>query len=169
MGFARPPHQVAAQVDDVDAWARVRDAACRRLQRRRPRRAHRGSPTSDAGTGPFLSDLHWPEHDLQPLCSEVVMFAPDSLLHWGFRDSTFADHARQKIDLRTPGPSPPVSCRPGGSRGLDADTGGVRKKNSSFLYNATRTMYEREGFIYDRPKGQGNCVMVREVAPSIRD
>ncbi|WP_268760891.1 hypothetical protein [Cellulomonas sp. Leaf395] len=34
-----------------------------------------------------------------------------------------------------------------------AHAGGVRKKNSSFLYNGTRTMYEREGFIYDRPKG----------------
>lgn len=50
--------------------------------------------------------------------------------------------------------------------GYPHDTGGVRKKNSSFLYNGTRTMYEREGFSYDRPKGQGNCVMVREVAPS---
>ena len=30
-------------------------------------------------------------------------------------------------------------------------------------------MYEREGFTYNRPKGQGNCVMVREVAPSTRD
>ena len=50
--------------------------------------------------------------------------------------------------------------------GYPHDTGGVRKKNSSFLYNATRTMYEREGFTYDRPKGQGNCVMVRQVAPS---
>jgi hypothetical protein len=49
--------------------------------------------------------------------------------------------------------------------GYPHDTGGVRKKNSSFLYNGTRTMYEREGFTYDRPKGQGNCVMVREVAP----
>jgi hypothetical protein len=47
--------------------------------------------------------------------------------------------------------------------GYPHDTGGVRKKNSSFLYNGTRTMYEREGFTYDRPKGQGNCVMVREV------
>ncbi len=53
--------------------------------------------------------------------------------------------------------------------GYPHDTGGVRKKNSSFLYNGTRTMYEREGFTYDRPKGQGNCVMVREVAPSPRD
>ena len=49
--------------------------------------------------------------------------------------------------------------------GYPHDTGGVRKKNSSFLYNGTRTMYEREGFTYDRPKGLGNCVMVREVAP----
>jgi hypothetical protein len=52
--------------------------------------------------------------------------------------------------------------------GYPHDTGGVRKKNSSFLYNGTRTLYEREGFTYDRPKGQGNCVMVREVAPSTR-
>jgi hypothetical protein len=52
--------------------------------------------------------------------------------------------------------------------GYPHDTAGVRKKNSSFLYNGTRTMYEREGFTYDRPKGQGNCVMVREVAPSTR-
>ena len=33
------------------------------------------------------------------------------------------------------------------------------KVSSSFLYNGTRTMYERVGFIYDRPKGLGNCVM----------
>jgi GNAT superfamily N-acetyltransferase len=49
--------------------------------------------------------------------------------------------------------------------GYPHDTGGVRKKNSSFLYNGTRTLYEGEGFTYDRPKGLGNCVMVREVAP----
>ena len=52
--------------------------------------------------------------------------------------------------------------------GYPHDTGGLRKKNSSFLYNGTRTMYEREGFTYDRPKGQGNCVMMREVAPNTR-
>ena len=34
-----------------------------------------------------------------------------------------------------------------------------KKISSSFLYNATRTMYERLGFTYQRPKGQGNCVM----------
>ncbi|NYD42227.1 GNAT family N-acetyltransferase [Nocardioides panaciterrulae] len=35
--------------------------------------------------------------------------------------------------------------------GYPHDTGGIRKKNSSFLYNGTRAMYEREGFTYDRP------------------
>lgn len=38
---------------------------------------------------------------------------------------------------------------------LDPD----RKISSSFLYNATRTMYERLGFSYERPKGKGNCTM----------
>ena len=59
-------------------------------------------------------------------------------------------------------------ARAGGGvvEGYPHDTGGVRKKNSSFLYNGTRTMYEREGFTYDRPKGLGNCVMVREVSPT---
>ena len=39
-----------------------------------------------------------------------------------------------------------------------------KKTSSSFLYNATRTMYEREGFTYLRPKGRGNCVMSKEIA-----
>lgn len=34
-----------------------------------------------------------------------------------------------------------------------------KKTSASFLYNATRTMYEQLGFTYDRPKGKGNCVM----------
>ena len=42
--------------------------------------------------------------------------------------------------------------------GYPHDTGGARK-SASFLYSCTRTMFERVGFAYDRPKGQGNCVM----------
>jgi hypothetical protein len=38
-----------------------------------------------------------------------------------------------------------------------------KKTSSSFLYNATRTMYEGLGFDYQRPKGQGNCVMTKEI------
>ena len=40
-----------------------------------------------------------------------------------------------------------------------------KKVSASHLYNATRSMYERLGFRYDRPKGQGNCVMSTVVAP----
>ena len=40
--------------------------------------------------------------------------------------------------------------------------------SSSFLYNATRTVYERLGFTYERPKGKGNCVMSLTVPPSSR-
>ncbi|RHA41338.1 GNAT family N-acetyltransferase [Cellulomonas rhizosphaerae] len=38
-----------------------------------------------------------------------------------------------------------------------------KKTSASFLYNATRTMYEQLGFTYLRPKGQGNCVMTTQV------
>jgi len=39
-----------------------------------------------------------------------------------------------------------------------------KKTSASFLYNATRTMYEQLGFTYERPKGKGNCVMTKIVA-----
>jgi hypothetical protein len=62
-----------------------------------------------------------------------------------------------------------------GALGLIAAAGGGRvesyphdlppdkKTSSSFLYNATRTMYEQLGFDYERPKGKGNCVMTKEI------
>ena len=65
-----------------------------------------------------------------------------------------------------------------GALGLIAAAGGGRveayphdlpagkKTSASFLYNATRTMYERLGFSYDRPKGKGNCVMSAVVPPA---
>jgi GNAT superfamily N-acetyltransferase len=40
-----------------------------------------------------------------------------------------------------------------------------KKTSASFLYNATRSMYEELGFDYERPKGKGNCVM-RTVVPA---
>jgi GNAT superfamily N-acetyltransferase len=46
------------------------------------------------------------------------------------------------------------------------DTAG-KKMSSSFLYNATRSMYEKVGFEYERPKGKNNCVM-RKVVPAAR-
>lgn len=41
-----------------------------------------------------------------------------------------------------------------------------KKTSSSFLYNATRTMYDGLGFTYLRPKGAGNCVMSKVVEPT---
>lgn len=45
-------------------------------------------------------------------------------------------------------------------------TNQTKKMSSSFLYNGTRRLYERLGFIYDRPKGLKNCVMVKTVEPA---
>ncbi|GAA1935954.1 GNAT family N-acetyltransferase [Nocardioides hwasunensis] len=42
----------------------------------------------------------------------------------------------------------------------------TKKTSSSWLYNGTRSMYERVGFAYDRPKGMKNCVMSIEVPPA---
>jgi GNAT superfamily N-acetyltransferase len=51
--------------------------------------------------------------------------------------------------------------------GYPHDLTNVTKKTSaSWLYNGTRSMYERVGFTYDRPKGMKNCVMVLEVPGS---
>jgi hypothetical protein len=38
------------------------------------------------------------------------------------------------------------------------DTAG-RKVSASFLYSATRGMFEKAGFDYERPKGKNHCVM----------
>lgn len=52
-------------------------------------------------------------------------------------------------------------ARAGGGRveAYPHDLPAGKKVSASFLYNSTRTMYERLGFTYDRPKGKSNCVM----------
>jgi hypothetical protein len=47
--------------------------------------------------------------------------------------------------------------------GYPHDTGG---KKVSVLYNSTRSLYERAGFSYLRPKGLRNCVMRTTVKPA---
>jgi hypothetical protein len=44
------------------------------------------------------------------------------------------------------------------------DTRG-KKTSGSFLYNGTRSLFEKAGFTYNRPKGQSNCVMRTTVSP----
>jgi hypothetical protein len=48
--------------------------------------------------------------------------------------------------------------------GYPQDTEG-RKVSGSFLYNGTRSMFAKAGFVYDRPKGKNHCVMRTTVAP----
>jgi GNAT superfamily N-acetyltransferase len=41
-----------------------------------------------------------------------------------------------------------------------------RRTSGSFLYNGTRTLFEKAGFSYERPKGKNHCVMRRTVSAS---
>jgi GNAT superfamily N-acetyltransferase len=41
-----------------------------------------------------------------------------------------------------------------------------KKVSASFLYNATRSMFARAGFTYERPKGKNHCVMRKVIEPS---
>ena len=45
------------------------------------------------------------------------------------------------------------------------DTGG-KQITASFLYSATRSLFEQAGFTYSRPKGKNHCVMIKTVAPA---
>ena len=40
-----------------------------------------------------------------------------------------------------------------------------RKVSASFLYKGTRSLFERAGFEYQRPKGKNHCVMRLNVPP----
>lgn len=62
----------------------------------------------------------------------------------------------------------PDDCRPEWGRSLTPatwDTAG-RRITASFLYNATRSLFEEAGFSYSRPKGMNHCVMTATVAPA---
>ena len=45
------------------------------------------------------------------------------------------------------------------------DTAG-KQITASFLYNGSRSLFERAGFSYSRPKGKNHCVMSTTVPPT---
>jgi hypothetical protein len=47
------------------------------------------------------------------------------------------------------------------------DTNG-KKISASFLYNGTRSMFEKAGFSYDRRKGMNHCVMSKTIPPAVK-
>ncbi len=50
--------------------------------------------------------------------------------------------------------------------GYPQDTSDGKRVGASFLYNGTRSLYERAGFTYQRPKGKNHTVMRRTLAPA---
>ena len=77
------------------------------------------------------------------------------------------DHRRQGVARRAVEGALSLIAAAGGGvvESYPHDLPDGTKKNASFLYNATRAMYEELGFAYVRPKGQGNCVMRTTVPP----
>ena len=45
------------------------------------------------------------------------------------------------------------------------DTPG-KKVSATFLYSGTRPMFERAGFLYQRPKGKNHCILRKVINPS---
>lgn len=45
------------------------------------------------------------------------------------------------------------------------DTPG-KKVSATFLYSGTRPMFERAGFVYQRPKGKNHCILRKVINPS---
>ena len=41
-----------------------------------------------------------------------------------------------------------------------------KRTSGSFLYNGTRSLFEKAGFSYERPKGKNHCVMRRTISPT---
>ena len=64
-----------------------------------------------------------------------------------------------------PSPGSPRSTTAQGSVAGARDTQG-KKMPATFLYSATRSLFEEAGFSYDRPKGKFNCVMHTTVSPT---
>jgi hypothetical protein len=91
--------------------------------------------------------------------------APDYRVTCIFVDKRYRKRGLAAVALR--GALDLIAAAGGGLvEGYPHDLPPGKKVSSSFLYNGTRTLYEELGFAYDRPKGQGNCVMTLAVAPA---
>jgi GNAT superfamily N-acetyltransferase len=92
-----------------------------------------------------------------------VVELPDYRLTCLFVDR---DHRRNGVSaLALRGALDLIAAAGGGLvEGYPQDTRGT-KISASFLYNGTRSLFEKAGFRYDRPKGMNHCVMRIIVAP----
>jgi GNAT superfamily N-acetyltransferase len=93
----------------------------------------------------------------------LVRRVPDYRLTCFFVDR---DHRRSRVSAAALQGALDLIAKAGGGlvEGYPYDTN-QNKVNASFLYNGTRSLFERTGFTYIRPKGKNHCVMTIEVAP----
>lgn len=77
------------------------------------------------------------------------------------------DYRRQGVAERALQGALELIAAAGGGRveSYPQDTGG-KKTSASYLYNATASLFERNGFELERTKGKNHTVMSRTVAPS---
>jgi len=89
---------------------------------------------------------------------------PDYRLTCFFVDSRYRRQGISALALRG---ALDLIAREGGGvvEAYPQDTGG-KKISASFLYSATRSLFEQTGFAYDRPLGKNHCVMHATVAPT---
>jgi hypothetical protein len=89
---------------------------------------------------------------------------PDYRLTCFFIDTRYRRRGVSAVALRG---ALDLIARAGGGvvEGYPHDTEG-KKKSASFLYNGTRSLFERAGFELVRTKGKSNTVMRRTVAPA---
>ena len=76
------------------------------------------------------------------------------------------DHRREGVAAVAVGGAVDLIGRAGGGvvEAYPQDTAG-KKISATFLYSGTRSMFEKAGFDYERPKGKNHCVM-RKVVPA---
>lgn len=112
------------------------------------------------GTPDELPNIH---HRKQYLAEADVM--PDYRITCVFVDKGHRRSGLAEVAVR--GALALIAAQGGGRvESYPHDIPAAKKMSSSFIYNGTRTMYDRIGFEYDRPKGQGNCVMCTHQPPA---
>ena len=78
------------------------------------------------------------------------------------------DHRREGVAAEALAGAIDLIARAGGgsAEAYPHDLPPGKKVSSSFLYNGTRTLFERAGFEFPRPLGTSKCVMRRDIAAS---
>ena len=156
-------HTLPKDKDKDRTYDSNRDLKCRLVEEGRAHAAVVFEGETAVGWCQFGSPAELPNIHHRKQYLEEADRLPDYRLTCLFIDR---DHRRQGVtEVAIRGALDLIAEAGGGVvEGYPHETGG-KKMSASFLYNGTRTLYERMGFEYVRPKGQKNCVMRRTVAP----